>query len=140
MADSFFTPRAVEPIGVPWGWNPAATFVAAYNQSAENRRAQEKAELDAWMTKTLFPLKESQAKLEIQKLQNEVERGTLLNTLLADADSKSHQSLMSGMREVQNGNIPTVSRFGPSSYLSKGTQQQATQKRTLSDSLVPKQP
>lgn len=78
MADLGWTPIKVEP-AIPWGWNPAATFVAAYNQSAENRRAQEKASLDMEIQKILFPLKVQTAQMEFEKLVQDRDRAMLIN-------------------------------------------------------------
>lgn len=134
----FYQPVSEAP---PWNWNPGETFSRAFNDAQENRRAQEKAELDSWMTQTLFPLKQQQAKLELEKLQQEVERGTLLTQKIREAGKVAHQGIMQGIQNPpspaqQQSNAVYQSQFGFGRKIAGS--QQPPQKRTLGSGLNPK--
>jgi hypothetical protein len=105
MASSFIDPSlvalAVEPAAPPWNWNPGATFVAAFNDAQANRRAEEKQALDIELNNILLPYKRAQAALELDKLQQDVERSTLLTERYRQASKQTHSGIMDGIRNPQ---------------------------------------
>lgn len=56
------------PEGPGWEWNPGQTFVTAFNDAQENRRAQEKAAQEAELASILLPAKRAEAEFNIKKL------------------------------------------------------------------------
>lgn len=115
MAGSFITPVNLQPNDA-WNWNPAATFIAAYNSAAENKREQEKLELDAWMTRTLLPYKQQVAQLELQKLQQDVEFRSLAMKKVGEYDRERHANRMRLLNDTPT--TGTVRRGGLFSRLS----------------------
>jgi hypothetical protein len=65
---SFSPPDADIP---PWNWNPAATFITAYTTMQENQRAQEKAGMEAELSRILLPEKAAQAEFNLKQLAYE---------------------------------------------------------------------
>lgn len=105
MANSFIDPSLVRmalPEGPGWEWNPGQTFVTAFNNAQENRRRNEEAELENWMTRTLLPYKQQAAALELEKLQQEVERNTLLTQKMREAGRTAHSGIMQGIQNPQS--------------------------------------
>lgn len=51
----------------PWGWNPVETFLTAYTTVQENQRAQEKAAVDAELSRILLPAKAAEAEYNLKK-------------------------------------------------------------------------
>ena len=102
MARSFIDPSlvamAVEPAAPPWNWNPGATFVQAFNDAQANQRAQEKAAQEAELMKILLPYKQQTAALELEKLQQEVERSTLLTKKIREGNQVAHRGIMQGLQ------------------------------------------
>jgi hypothetical protein len=77
MARSFIDPSLVEmalPKGPGWEWNPGATFVTAFNNAQENKRANEKMAMEQQLSEILFPAKKAQAEFTIKQLAYESER------------------------------------------------------------------
>jgi hypothetical protein len=84
---SFMQP--VRPIeAVPWGWNPGQTFVTAFNKKAA---------------------------LELDKMQFEVERQSLMLDMARDAQRQVHRSQMSGLTGGSGGgnNAPATNAQQP---------------------------
>lgn len=105
MANSFIDPNLVRmalPEGPGWEWNPGQTFVTAFNNAQENRRRNEEAAREAELAAILFPLKQQQAALELEKLQQEVERGTLLTQRIREAGKVAHRGIMQGIQNPQS--------------------------------------
>jgi len=74
MARSFIDPSLVEmalPKGPGWEWNPGATFVTAFNNAQENKRANEKMAMEQQLSEILFPAKKAQAEFTIKQLAYE---------------------------------------------------------------------
>jgi hypothetical protein len=57
----------------PWGWNPAATFLTAYNTQAQERRDQEKFNMAMQLERILLPAKAAQAEFTLNQLAYETE-------------------------------------------------------------------
>jgi|688.fasta_scaffold293109_2 hypothetical protein len=57
----------------PWGWNPAATFLTAYNTQAQARREQEKFNMAMQLERILLPAKAAQAEFTLNQLAYETE-------------------------------------------------------------------
>jgi hypothetical protein len=51
----------------PWNWNPVETFLTAYTTVQENQRAQEKAAVDAELSRILLPAKAAEAEYNLKK-------------------------------------------------------------------------
>jgi hypothetical protein len=102
MARSYIDPSlvamAVEPAAPPWNWNPGATFVQAFNDAQENKRAQEKMALEQELAQILLPYKQQTAAFELEKLQQEVERSTLLTKKLREGGQVAHRGIMDGLQ------------------------------------------
>ena len=62
------------PEGPGWEWNPGATFVTAFNNAQENKRANEKMAMEQQLSEILFPAKKAQAEFTIKQLAYESER------------------------------------------------------------------
>jgi hypothetical protein len=69
------------PKGPGWEWNPGATFVTAFNNAQENKRANEKMALDQELAAILLPQKRAEAEFNLKKLAYDTERLTLVNKL-----------------------------------------------------------
>jgi hypothetical protein len=106
MAGSYIDPSlvalATEPAAPPWNWNPGETFVTAFNNAQENRRANEKAAQEAELNTILFPYKRAAAALELDKLQQDVERSTALTEKIRAANKVTHQNMMQGIQNPQS--------------------------------------
>jgi hypothetical protein len=102
MARSFIDPSlvamAAQPAAPPWNWNPGATFVEAYNDARRNKREQEKMALEMELAEILLPYKKATAALQLEKLQQDVERGTLITERLRQAGKVTHRGMMEGIR------------------------------------------
>lgn len=94
---------AVKPVDPPWGWNPGATFMEAFNEAQRNRREQEKQALDMELAQILMPYKQAKAALELDKLQQDVERSTLLTNQMRQAGKATHQNFMNGIQNPGGG-------------------------------------
>ena len=55
----------------PWGWNPVETYLTAYTTMQENQRAQEKAGMEAELSRILLPEKAAKAAFNIKQLAYE---------------------------------------------------------------------
>ena len=94
------------PEGPGWEWNPGATFVTAFNNAQENQRLQQKRAEEAELAAILLPYQQQKAALELDKLQQEVERSTLLTQKIREAGRTAHRGIMQG---IQNPNQPSSS-------------------------------
>jgi hypothetical protein len=63
-----------EPLLPPWSWNPAATFQTAFTAAREEQRAQEEFQAAQEMERILFPIKQQQAQLALEKMNLEMEK------------------------------------------------------------------
>lgn len=108
----FYRPVEEAP---PWDWNPGATFMRAYNDAQENKRLNEKMAMEQELNSILFPLKEQQAQLQLEKLQQEVERGTLLTQKIREAGRTAHQGIMQGIKNP--GGADSQNQTAPNSFM-----------------------
>ena len=72
MANSYIDPSLVRmtlPEGPGWEWNPGQTFVTAFNNAQENKRANEKMAMEQELAAILLPAKAAEAEYNIKKLQ-----------------------------------------------------------------------
>lgn len=105
MANSFIDPALVRmslPEGPGWEWNPGQTFVTAFNNAQENKRLQQKRAEEAELASILLPYKKQVAALELEKLQQEVERSTLLTQKIREGNAGAHRGIMQGLQNPQN--------------------------------------
>lgn len=134
----------VQPIdtSVPWGWNPAATFLTAFNTMQENKQNQAKAAMDMEMERILFPLKKQTMEMNLEKLIQDRDRTMLLNNQLREARRSVSTGMNSALSSNAAGGQQNFSRFSPSRYLSSPQQTgaQPSQKRILGSNLTPKTP
>ena len=94
------------PEGPGWEWNPGATFVTAFNNAQENQRLQQKRAEEAELASILIPYKRQVAALELDKLQQEVERSTLLTQKIREAGRTAHRGIMQGIQNPGNPDEP----------------------------------
>lgn len=80
----------------PWGWNPAATFLTAYNAQAQERRKQEEFKMAMEMERILFPAKAAKAEFEINQLAYETE-------VMANAYKLQNESISERRRILRSG-------------------------------------
>lgn len=88
----------VRPIdtSVPWGWNPAATFLTAYTTAQENQRKQEQAAMDMELENILFPVKKAQAEFTLKELAYESENMAGRYKLMGEVMDTKRRMLRSG--------------------------------------------
>lgn len=55
----------------PWNWNPVETYLTAYTTMQENQRAQEKAGMEAELSRILLPEKAAKAAFNLKQLAYE---------------------------------------------------------------------
>jgi hypothetical protein len=141
MASSFIDPNlvkmAIEPAAPPWNWNPGATFVEAFNSAQENKRRNEEMAMEQELANILLPYKKASAALELDKLQQEVERSTLLTERFRQASRQSHQGIMQGIRNPQGGeeiNANPYDIFGGNGETNPPTQESAGEPESSQDS------
>jgi len=94
---SFIQP--VRPIDTapPWNWNPGQTFVDAFNESRLTKAKADQLQMEAELEQLLFPVAQKKAALELDKMQFEVERQSLMLDMARDAQRQVHRSQMSGL-------------------------------------------
>jgi hypothetical protein len=137
------------PEGPGWEWNPGATFVTAFNNAQENKRANEKMAMEQQLSEILFPAKKAQAEFTIKQLAYESERMENSYKLLNEETDERRRLLRDGGR-VGNPNTSNVapaggyqSRYGFGSKLSPvSTTPQTAQPTTrkVGSGLMPKTP
>ncbi len=128
---------AIEPAAPPWNWNPGATFVEAFNSAQENKRRNEEMAMEQELANILLPYKKASAALELDKLQQEVERSTLLTERFRQASRQSHQGIMQGIRNPQGGeeiNANPYDIFGGNGETNPPTQESAGEPESSQDS------
>lgn len=118
---SFIQP--VRPIDTapPWNWNPGETFVDAFNVSRLTKAKSDQLQMETELEQLLFPVAQKKAALELDKMQFEVERQSLMLDIARDAQRQAHRSQMSGLA---NGPQP-VSPFSPNNYIGNPSTQTA---------------
>jgi hypothetical protein len=99
------------PEGPGWEWNPGQTFVTAFNNAQENQRLQQKRAEEAELASILLPYKRQSAALELDKLQQEVERSTLLTQKIREAGKAAHQGIMQGIQNPDEGKQQSATPF-----------------------------
>jgi hypothetical protein len=68
MLTSVLSPtRIINPQPMPWDWNPAETFQTAFNESREERRAQQEFDLGMQLEQILLPAKIAKAEYDTKK-------------------------------------------------------------------------
>ena len=148
MANSYIDPSLVRmtlPEGPGWEWNPGATFVTAFNNAQENQRLQQKRAEEAELAAILLPYQQQKAALELDKLQQEVERSTLLTQKIREAGRTAHRGIMQG---IQNPNQAVSGSGGdvvsqdqqPQQQLGYSNRLRKTGTGTLGSGLQPIQP
>jgi hypothetical protein len=111
---SFMQP--VRPIeAVPWGWNPGQTFVTAFNESRFTKAKADQLQIESELEQLLFPVAQKKAALELDKMQFEVERQSLMLDMARDAQRQVHRSQMSGLTGGSGGgnNAPATNAQQP---------------------------
>lgn len=89
----------------PWNWNPAETFLTAYTTVQENQRAQEKAAVDAELSRILLPAKAAEAEYNVKKFQYDAQ---LLEKLYA-TKSASLDATYRGINSAVGGGADATS-------------------------------
>lgn len=136
MANSFIDPNLVRmalPEGPGWEWNPGQTFVTAFNNAQENQRLQQKRAEEAELASILLPYKKQVAALELEKLQQEVERSTLLTQKIREGNSVAHRGIMQGLQNPQSASKPNQTDPNPFMIDTTGANFKPTTSRTTSN-------
>lgn len=131
MAQSLFQPVKLEPLA--WDWNPGQTFVTAFNNAQENRRRNEELAMEQELTRILLPYKQQTAALELEKLQQEVERSTLLTKRLREGSAVAHRGIMQGLQNPQSASKPNQTDPNPFMIDTTGANFKPTTSRTTSN-------
>lgn len=110
----------VRPIdtSVPWGWNPAATFLTAYNAQQESQREREKMAMEQELYRILLPQKAAEAEFNLKKLAYDTE-------LLTDAYKTRTAELEERRRIIKTGGTGSGSNAAGSGVGGTGQQQQS---------------
>lgn len=120
MANSFIDPSLVRmslPEGPGWQWNPGQTFVTAFNDAQENRRAQEKAAQEAELASILLPAKRAEAEFNIKKLALDSQLIEKLYKARSAALDGSYRGITSAIGATPDDSDTTaVGRFSPARY------------------------
>lgn len=80
---------------VPWGWNPAATFMTAYYDAQENQREQQEFQMKAELQRILLPQKQAEAEFNLKKLAYDsklIEESFRARTAVLDAQYRAATS------------------------------------------------
>jgi len=80
----------------PWNWNPVETYLTAYTTMQENQRAQEKAGMEAELSRILLPEKAAKAAFNIKQLAYE-------SKLLEKSYNTQSAELDDRMRVISSG-------------------------------------
>jgi hypothetical protein len=111
---------AIEPAAPPWNWNPGATFVEAFNNAQENRRANEKMALDQELAQILLPQKRAEAEFNLKKLAYDSEMLTSRYKLMNEEIDARRQFLKSGGLSGGQTSGATAGPAAPSSRYGGG--------------------
>jgi hypothetical protein len=105
MAQSYLSavPFAA-PDPMPWNWNPAQTFLTAYYDQQQEKRAQQEFQAAQEMDQILFPIKQQQAQLALEKMnlemertRGEIDRQRILTRQMTDATRNTNRGFNSGL-------------------------------------------
>lgn len=110
MSAPWPTLSAPPPEQAPWNWNPAETFLTAYTTVQENQRAQEKAAVDAELSRILLPAKAAEAQYNVKKFQYDAQ---LLEKLYA-TKSASLDATYRGINSAVGDGSGTTANEGAS--------------------------
>jgi len=105
---AFSPPDALLP---PWDWNPAQTFIDAYNTQRIADQKTEEMRMSNELEKILFPLKVQNAQLQLEKLVQDRDRTMLLNAQIREGRrnaSAGINSALSGGSNAPANNQPAV--------------------------------
>lgn len=102
---SFISPVRPVETGVPWGWNPAATFQASFIAAQENQRAQEQFQMKAELDRILFPVKKAQAEFTLKELAYESENMAGKYKLMGEVMDAKRRILRSGGGSGASSNV-----------------------------------
>jgi hypothetical protein len=124
MAQSFLSavPFAA-PDTMPWNWNPGQTFLTAYYDAQAEKRAQQEFQAAQEMDQILFPIKQQQAQLALEKMnlemertRGEIDRQRILTRQMTDVQRNVNQGFNSGLSGGAATNAPQTPaqpRFRP---------------------------
>jgi len=107
MAQSYLSavPFAA-PDPMPWNWNPAQTFLTAYYDQQQEKRAQQEFQTAQKINQILFPIKQQQAQLALEKMnlemertRGEIDRQRILTRQMTDATRNTNRGFNSGLAE-----------------------------------------
>jgi len=97
----------------PWEWNPAQTFIDAYNTQRITDQKTEEMRMSNELEKILFPLKVQNAQLQLEKLIQDRDRTMLLNEQLRESRRNASSGInaaISGVEGVGGADGQTPSR------------------------------
>jgi len=111
----------------PWGWNPAATFLTAYNAQAEERRNQQEFQLGMELEKILLPAKIAKAEYDTKKFTYDAQLLEKIYRTQSAALDESYRGIRSAVGggggfgsgvagAAGGGAVQQPSRFGPARY------------------------
>lgn len=95
----------------PWGWNPAATFLTAYNAQAKERRDQQEFQLGMEIERILLPAKIAKAEYDVKKFEMDAQ---VLERIYRNQTAALDQSY-SGIKSAIGGASSNVAGNGGSS-------------------------
>lgn len=81
----------------PWGWNPAATFLTAYNTQAKERRDQQDFQLGMEIEKILLPAKIAKAEYDTKKFTYDAQLLEKIYRTQSAALDRSYQGVTSAV-------------------------------------------
>jgi hypothetical protein len=88
----------------PWNWNPVDTYLTAFTAMQKNQREQEEFQMAQEMDQILFPIKQQQAQLSLEKMQlemertkGEIERQRILTRQMTDATRNTNRGFNDGL-------------------------------------------
>jgi hypothetical protein len=114
-------PEALLP---PWDWNPAQTFIDAYNTQRITDQKTEEMRMSNELEKILFPLKVQNAQLQLEKLIQDRDRTMLLNEQLRESRRNASTGINAAISGVDQsssgGGFPTINLTDPISTAGPG--------------------
>jgi hypothetical protein len=94
----------------PWNWNPTQTFIDAYNTQRIANQKTEEMQMNSELEKILFPIKQQQAQLSLEKMQlemertkGEIERQRILTRQMTDVTRNTNRGFNEGLKEPNQG-------------------------------------
>jgi hypothetical protein len=94
----------------PWNWNPVETYLTAYTAMQKNQREQQEFQMAQEMDQILFPIKQQQAQLSLEKMQlemertkGEIERQRILTRQMTDVTRNTNRGFNEGLKEPNQG-------------------------------------